>query len=35
MVLICMAKYILDRGGKEAVLLLLFKKTALENNTVG
>lgn len=30
-----MAKYILDRGGKEAVLLFTFKKMALENNTVG
>lgn len=29
-----MAKYILDHGGKEAVLLLIFKKMALENNTV-
>lgn len=30
-----MAKYIVDHGRKEAALLLLFKKMALENNTVG
>lgn len=32
-VLVCIAKYIPGHGGKEADLLLMFKKMALENNT--
>lgn len=31
--LICVAKYVLDHGGKEALLLLMLKKMALEGST--